>query len=672
MTAQPQQPPWWHSRQWRLIQTNLRETDMQDIRAAQVVADLQAFKANVLMINAAGIIASYPTQLSFHFQSPFLTGDSLLDIVIACHQADIRVIARCDFSKVRRPIYEEHPEWAYIGVDGKPVDYNGDIHVCVTSAYQQQHMLEIIDELFTTHPMDGIFFNFSGFYTHDYSGNDHGPCQCQNCRRQFRERFELDLPRAAGSQDFHWRAYEQFKEEVLRAHEDKVYRFISERWPDVCVANHLRAGRGFVRQEANTAVDRPLPVWQYSASENTRWAVSSYREMVSSSTTVDFIDFPYRHVAVSPHQQALRLAQNLAGNGALDYYLIGRLDNHADRSGFAPVQDIYHFHAANEADYHDLRSQAQIALLKPSSGSLHEYRGWYRVLTEQHFLFDVLTVEAAPALDWSGYRTLILPGLDRTGDSLAARFDAFVAGGGKLLATGSASFADENGSPRMKPALECLGIEAITAIRTQTRSCYFQLDDQGWFPKLSATDLVYLDGAYIHAQFAPQVELYMKLIPPHFFGPPERCYFTQVTGHPGFTCNPHGSGKAIYIPWSPGELFYRHGHTNTANFLAGVMQGCAGLNPLGGNLPPAVETTLFARQEDGQALLHLVNGSGHFGNTFYAPLSLHNLQLSFDWPNRPSAVEALRSGQVCQRHWQDGLLTIDLPRLDLLEVIRIR
>ena len=75
--------------------------------------------------------------------------------------------------------------------------------------------------------------------------------------------------------------------------------------------------------EANTALGRPLPHWQYSASDNTKWAVSSYPEMVSSGTTVDFIDFPYRHVAVSPHQQALRLAQNLANGGALDTTLSG-------------------------------------------------------------------------------------------------------------------------------------------------------------------------------------------------------------------------------------------------------------------------------------------------------------------------------------------------------------
>ena len=102
---------WWHSKTWRFIQTNLREIDMLDIDAERVVADLQAFKANVLMINAAGIIASYPTKLPYHFQSPFLKGDSLQTIIAACHRADIRVMARTDFSKIRYPIYEAHPEW---------------------------------------------------------------------------------------------------------------------------------------------------------------------------------------------------------------------------------------------------------------------------------------------------------------------------------------------------------------------------------------------------------------------------------------------------------------------------------------------------------------------------------------------------------------------------------
>jgi hypothetical protein len=321
-------PDWWMDYPWRLIQTNLREIDMQDIRAEQVLRDLKAFKASVLMINAAGIIASYPTHLPYHYQSPYLTGDSLLEIVEACHAAGIRVIARTDFSKVRRPIFEENPEWAYRNAKDEIVDYNGDIHVCVNSWYQQEGTLRILDELFTHHPFDGVFFNMGGYITSDYSGNYYGPCRCMNCQRRYSEMFDEPLPLAeqigprnhgGAPGDVHAQArYNHFKRRTLHDQSEKIDRFLSEKFPHLCIANQLAFRRGFIRQESNTALDRPLPLWQYSASDNTKWAVGSFPGMVSSNTTVDFIDFPYRHAAVSPHEQALRLAQSLANGGALD------------------------------------------------------------------------------------------------------------------------------------------------------------------------------------------------------------------------------------------------------------------------------------------------------------------------------------------------------------------
>jgi hypothetical protein len=610
---------WWENYPWRLIQTNLRQIDMQDIRAEQVVRDLQDFKATVLMINAAGIIASYPTQIPYHFQSPYLTGDSLLEIISACHAAGIRVIARTDFSKVRRPVYSQYPDWAYLSAAGEVVDYNGDVHVCVNSWYQQQGILHILDELFTTHPFDGVFFNMGGYITHDYSGNYHGPCCCANCQRRFMEMYAQPLPHKSplplgegqgegelppstknsenaqeqggsarhregekdlpsGETEFlaspagggvgdaqHRRGegivlpyptaealYADFKRRTLHQQEETIYTFLAERYPHLCIANHTRFNRGFIRQEANTALDRPLPLWQYSAADNTKWAVGSHPLMVSSNTTVDFIDFPYRHTAVSPHEQALRLAQSLAEGGALDYYLIGRLDNHADRSGFAPVREMFHYHAAHQAEYTGLRSLAQVALLKPP-GEQDEYRGWFRALTEAHIPFDVLTVEAALQRSWEPYRGLVLPGVEALGDPLAQALDAYVQAGGTLVATGRAGWRDETGTLRPTPALQCLGIDGVLAEQPDLRSPYFLVEDKTLFPRLAQTDLVYLDGLYITAQYASAAQLLLRFIPPHPFGPPERCYYEQVTDLPGLVRHPYGLGTAVYLPWQPGS-----------------------------------------------------------------------------------------------------------------------
>lgn len=662
---------WWQNRPWREIQTNLREIDMIDIRAEQVVADLQAFKATVFMINTAGIIASYPTALPFHFQSPYLQGDSLAQIIDACHAADIRVVARTDFSKVRRPIYEQHPDWAYNSPAGQVIDYNGDIAVCLNGGYQQVFMFQIIEELLTKLPFDGIFFNMSGYQTRDYSGNYTGPCHCINCRRLFRELFGLALPVKEEMEDPLYRKYTLFKQRTLAAHRAKLYHFISARWPHVAIASLREFGRGFIRQESNTAIDRPLPHWQYSGSDNTKWATSSYPTMVASNTTVDFIDFPYRHVAVSPHQQKLRLAQALANGGALDYYLIGRLDNHEDRSGIAPVKELFHYHAANEQSYLQLTSKANIGLFNGAQANQGEFRGWFRFLVENHFLFDTLMEEVALDLPWDKYQALILPDFQPVGDTLAARLDQFVAEGGVLIASGRSAFRDETYEPRPQPALQCLGIEQVTTTRTDMRSTYFKLADKQPFPRLADTDLIYSGDLYLYATYATGAKPHLQLIAPHAFGPPERCYYTQVTDWPGFVEHGYGQGKAIYLPWLPGALFHRQGYPNTTDFIADLLEQVAGLAPVSGNLSPMVEVTRFADRRGDFELLHLVNSSGHFGNSFFAPVSMAELSVGIPCDRAPHSVTSLVYGQPYDYTWQAGQLTIRIPKIELFDAVRI-
>jgi hypothetical protein len=659
---------WWSKKNWRMIQTNLREIDMQDIRSDQVVADLQAFQANGLMINAAGIIASYPTKLPYHFQSPHLTGDSLIDILAACHRANIRVIARTDFSKIRRPIYEMHPEWASVTHDGRVIDYNGDVQVCLNGNYQQDYALRIIEELLTTHPFDGIFFNMGGYKTSDYSGKYYGICQCENCKRLFREGYGLDLPKEERASDPVVRKYRMFQQETLKAHHAKVYGFITDLRPDVCIANHREFGRGFNRMESNTGMDRALPHWQYSASDNTRRAVSSYPEMVCSNTTVDFIDYPYRHVAVSPNQQALRLAQNLANGGALDYYLIGRLDNHRDRSGFVGIKRIYHYHAAHEDVYCDLESRADVALL---NGETQEFRGWFRFLTEHHILFDSLEMDAAGELSWDRYRAVILPQVVSLCDALAEKINAFVTRGGTLIATGQPGFRNEAGELRNVPALDCLGIRRVTRTREDTRSVYFELDNRSGFARFGDTDLVFMDGLYVYADYAADVIPRLKMVPPHMFGPPERCYFTQVTDHPGLTQRYFGEGQAIYLPWLPGQLYHRQGVANTFDFVGDVMEGLAGLRSVGKNLSPMVEVTRFARADGSMDLVHLVNGSGHFGVSFFEPVQMADVDVVIPCDRKPSSVRGLVSGIDLDFAVTDGNICIRIPKLGLFEAIAI-
>ena len=60
--------------------------------------------------------------------------------------------------------------------------------------------------------------------------------------------------------------------------------------------------------------------------------------------------------------------------------------------------------------------------------------------------------------------------------------------------------------------------------------------------RFAETDLLYLDGLYVYAEYAPEAEQRLKLIPPHRFGPPERCYYDIVTEQPGFVIHLFGQG----------------------------------------------------------------------------------------------------------------------------------
>jgi len=325
----------------------------------------------------------------------------------------------------------------------------------------------------------------------------------------------------------------------------------------------------------------------------------------------------------------------------------------------------------------DLRSKADVLLLK--GGSEGEYRGWFRVLAENHFLFDVIRLDVALDRPWDQYKAVIVPEIMALSDALAEKLDAFAAEGGVVIAVGQTGFRDEKHNPRPELALKCLGIEEVLRVREEMSSSYFKVapnlsgfrQTEGLHNLSGLVDLVYMDSPYIYARYAEDAQPQMRLIPPHNYGPPERCYYEQVTEHPGFVVHPFGQGKAIYLPWSPGALFHRQGYVNTAWFCADLLQTVAGLTPLGGNLAPQVEATLFEKGDGSYLLLHLVNGSGHFGTTFYPPVTMTDVEVVAPCAKEPVSVRGLRSGQSLTYTWNQGALTISVPKLDLFEAVKI-
>lgn len=669
---------WWKDRAWRIVQTNLREIDMADMNAQQYVRELQEFNANTVIINTGGIVASYESKIPFHTRNRFLTGDDLKTVVKACKDAGIRVISRVDFSKVRRALYEQHPEWAYVSPKGEIIDYHGLIHMCFNSDYQQKVALDIIREIIREVNPDGIFLNMGGYSVAlDYTRGYQGICQCENCRKRFRAMYDLELPRADDPDDPVYQKYKEFQSITLREYHKDIKQVIAEEKPEL-----LFFPIDMIRGEVGTFFDgADQNNYMYKGSELLKLERYSTPEVVSTVTSVDFIDMWYRHAAVSPHEQELRLAQMLANGGFADFYQVGRLDNHPDKSGYEPLKKMFRYHKDHEQDYHANFSTAQIALISPretfwSKGEMGfpaEYYGWYYMLTQQHYLFDCIRMNTVERVSLEKYNTIILPDVQNISDAAAAKLDAFAKAGGTVIATGETAQWNERREKRQAIALSCLGVEKLGYVGRDYISAYFDIGaSRDQFPRFADTQWIYLHDVYCYAQYQPGVKQNMRLIPPHRHSPPEDAYPTSITDYPAFTVNEFGAGRGVYVPWKPGADHYHFGFPHMGSFMADLLEHVLGIGRVTGNLPEMVEVEHTARRDGTVDYVHLINYTGHCLKAYYAPVPLSDLVVELPWAKEPpKTVCSMTREKPVPFVLEDGRLRLSVERLDLFEAIRL-
>ncbi|MBR5094221.1 MAG: beta-galactosidase [Oscillospiraceae bacterium] len=639
---------WWKRWPWRVIQANFREIDTLDLDEDRFLAELQDFSCNVVMLNAAGLIASYDTKLAEHTKSAYLDGFDLRRLVERCHGAGIRVIARTDFSKIPRAVFERHPDWAYRHADGSELDYNGYVQTCLSGGYQGGYMDEILKEMLSEIPFDGIYCNMStatGVIV-DHSLKRHGPCHCAACRRAFMEKFGMEIPAELKRTDRASLVYLRFQQELAAAQKQRIVALLRQIDPELAYCSV-----DYVRQEANSEFGRELPHWQYQASSNARAIRGMGQE--ADVADVDFMGFAYRHVAVSPALQELRLWQTLADLGGLDYYVMGRLYDKEDRSAFERVKKVFRYAAEHEALCYGVESVADTLLVRDSYVIPDaEERGWVRALTELHILFDETLAGGLGKKDLQRYKTIVLPDKARLAPPVLDELDAWVRQGGCLLGSGQLA------------RLDCFGVIGESRKNSDALGATLRLPEAG-------RPLFMVGNAYWERDYEDGVEKLGAYCAPERFGPPELCYPTEApTAYPAATRKAHGAGRGVTIPWYPATNYYTDGFDNWLIFLRYVLCSLCGCQPVSESLSPMVEVTR-GRKGDLE-VIHLVNASGHFGNSFFDPATLCDQTVTIPWSRETASCENLDEPGDLRYSLIDGELTITIPRLGAHACVVIR
>lgn len=593
-----QQDGWWMREPLRWIQTNLREPDSgSDPR--RLVEEAARMRANVLHVNLGGIVATYPTKAPFHYPSRSLPAgrDFFGEVLRESHARGIRVVGRFDFSKTRQQVFDAHPEWFFRQRDGSPVIYNGLYSTCINSVWYREIAPAILREALERYEVDGLFFNMFGNQSRDYSGRFVGHCHCGECRRLFRERYGRDLPEDASDPQ-----YREFLSRGSNAVAEAFGRLIHEIRPRAGYFNYLDDHTDGIMSESNTAIDRPLPLWPYSASENVNRARNSQPGKMAVNLCMQFVDFPWRHATVPAAEIAARLWQNIAQGGALAFAINGTWDQ-PDSWGVEAARPVFAWAAQNESLLARQTSAARVLLL--NRGPQENYRGLYRLLSEEHIPFA-----AASNLDWIGKRNFDLV-ISPEADSPALA--PYVASGGKVLLIGATP-----GSPVVKG--------------------YLRVRDAARFPSLRGISLLMLNGPFTPLPEQPGAPL--TLVPESMFGPPEYIHLDlKDTSVPAWSVVE--SGRVLRLPFQLGAMYYRFSLPSHAALFRDAVASLLPVRQIVTDAHPLVEMTLMRQGE--RTLLHLVNLTGHSQTAWFPPVPFSSIRLSVEgiYPS----VRLLRAGR---------------------------
>jgi len=671
------QANWWSS-PFEMFQTNLREVDAtMDVGA---VADaVAAFGADTWLVNGGGIMSFYPTDLPFQTRNPFLDarpgGDLLGDAVEAAHARGLRLLARMDFSKVSQAIADAHPQWCFVGPDGRRQVYNGLVSVCPSAGYYQEKIFEVIDEVLDRYDIDGFFFNWLTFNEVDYSGRYWGVSQNASSKAGFAE-FSGGLELPTGPESPHYDLWRRYSSGVIQELTHRINNHIRGRRPNVGL---IRSD--IVFYEANNEVGREL--WHHATGE----AVSAFRsrepERPVVVNSVAFIDMPYRLAGEQPQHFAQYLLQAMARGANPSTYIMG-VPGDIPNAALESAGEIVRFHRDHRAVYTDLGPGARVGLVRPDrlahdlarhEQSTQEFRGLYAALQQAHIAFDILPAEGIAEMNSTGglqrYRLLVIPDVHRLSTEVIAALDTFVDTGGRVALTGRSGFDDTgHGVLAATPAIR---ITDTVDDAEQLKSTYVTAADQVADGVRFGAALVPVYGVHYDVELRGDADTRGSHLARAPFGPPEKAYGNRPDGQPAFVFGaPSGArgGRVGVVPWTIGRSFHELGLTSIRDTFLELVHELTG-DDLGvtAELPEQAEITV--QQRPGLMVVHVLNLSGARRKSFGPEIDISGGRLSI--PMRPGAVtvRSLVAGSDLPSEWDGGRVVVRLPKIGLYDVITI-
>ena len=667
---------WWNRTPIRFCQTNFTENyaamDVDDY--VQTMVDMSATD---VLFNTGGLVASYQTKLPYLYKNPYMgERDFMGELIEKLHEKGMRYFARFDFSRIDEGIAAQKPEWLFETSSGENIVANGFVHTCLNRGYLQEYAFEIMKEVITNYPIDGIFFNMLGYSSSTYDGTQYGICQCVDCKNRFREMYGLRLP--LNNQDQNIQAYMEFRRVTSNDLFIKITSFIKQQNPKLVIYNYNDVGTQWIASESGASM-RPGVDNIYHATMNVKRTLGSYTDHTPVNLIMGFQAIGYRLIMSSPDLLRNWWIENLLHGAPVSFVVCGSFYHYEDRKFFPIIHELFAFHKAYEKLFTNVQAVNNVGLLL---GSGEEYQGMIKLLSEEHIMYDVLNPERLEKdltpRKLEDYEVLIIDNITNMSENFITRLDNYVQNGGKLLVTGASSTNDENGRPMNRIRLKSLGVEPEYENFPGTDATYLKVSESD--KKAFAEDdfqhftLMMMNARFLKCKVKEGAQGYFRFLSSvNLYGPSERVYYydSDITDFPGAVSNTYGSGKTVFIPWMIGTDYNKKGNYSQRALFLGSLNN---LLNVGKNIETdassMIEMTHLANLNGAFEWVGMINHSGFMGNSVREFVPVNNTTVRLK-PLKPvKEVRLVRSGIKADfKQTKDGWIECVVPQIDDFEMM---
>ena len=551
-------------------------------------------------------------------------------------------------------VYETHPEWRRIGTNTTEipsidmVKYPHGGMLCLLGPYGD-FFIDVLAEIITSFP-DVDAFSFDGLH---YAG----VCYCKNCRDAYRQDAKAEIPNA-DLNDPAFRRYQHWADRKMEGLVQRMQVRLKGIKPDVALVTWTtNAGRWGhflsiprnMPTRMNLLLDAPdQEFWLDETNRGTTivpafanayiWATTNHRVAFSEPYILSHGN-PYGKDSFPP-QEILRRMMLALTYGAAPSIAVGQparlqqglydcMDEVARRKPWLTHKTPEPWAALVMSD--NTRNFYGRSAGLVESRYMANVLGAFRATVEEHLPVAVINDWNLNRADLAKYKVLILPNTACLDEAQVSAVDAFVRGGGGLVASLDTSLFDEFGTPRANFALagvfgaDYRGLPETSAGSKEDLDVNFArgIGPDYWEKRKGVFDFRQDAASFLNQG---KMKTYVGDQPVTFKGPAVRVVVTDPTSKmlgtlrvkdeagapeiPGAIARTHGKGRVVYLAAGFDAGYYLYAYPYERLVLRQSIEWVASApSPIVVEAPMCVHSPVMRQSKDGRErlIVHLFN-----------------------------------------------------------------